>query len=90
MNAIDDNTTTIAIIKQRLQRALNPSELDIFDDSDAHIGHSGAKNGAGHFLLTIKSDALNSLSRVAQHQRIYAELDDLIPKKIHALGITIK
>ena len=63
----------------RVSRGL--SELDIFDDSDAHIGHSGAKNGAGHFLLTIKSDALNSLSRVAQHQRIYAELDDLIPKK---------
>ena len=46
--------STIKIIKQKLS-SLNPEKIEIIDESSNHIGHEGARNGGGHFLLTIVS-----------------------------------
>ena len=76
-------------IEQRLRQQFNPSFLHIIDDSDAHIGHSGAANGGGHFMLEIASDAFAGKTMLEQHRMIYQTLDDLMTKKIHALAIKI-
>lgn len=83
------NEATVTLIEQRLQAALEPSLLEIVDDSDAHIGHSGAIGGGGHFILKIRSQRFHGLSLLQQHRLIYAELDDLIPEKIHALSLDV-
>ncbi len=79
----------IELIKERLQAAFSPTELEIMDDSHKHIGHAGSKDGAGHFTVKIRASCFDSLSRVEAHKKIYCVLADLMPHKIHALRIII-
>jgi BolA protein len=79
----------ITVIRQRLQLAFSPAELNIIDDSEHHRGHVGSQGGAGHYTVEIAADCLCELSRVDAHRKIYAELNDLIPHEIHALQIRL-
>ncbi len=76
-------------IEKRLREQFSPSFLQIIDDGDAHIGHSGAANGGGHFILTIASPAFTGKSKLEQHRMIYQALGDLMQQEIHALAIKI-
>ena len=78
---------TSEIIKQKLNDTLNPELIEIIDDSAAHAGHAGAKNGGGHYNVTIVADIFNDKSLVQRHQLVYQALGDLMKKEIHALGI---
>ena len=78
---------TSEIIKQKLNATLNPELIEIIDDSAAHAGHAGAKNGGGHYNVTIVADIFNDKSLVQRHQLIYQALGDLMKNEIHALGI---
>ncbi|HXH03153.1 MAG TPA: BolA family protein [Candidatus Competibacteraceae bacterium] len=77
----------VALIEARLRAALSPTELRIEDDSAAHAGHAGARSGAGHFNVYIVSSAFAGKSLLARHRLVYAALDDLLQKEIHALSI---
>jgi BolA protein len=66
---------------------LDPSTLEIHDDSAEHAGHAGAAAGAGHFSLLIVSKAFSGVSRLERHQQVLNRLTDLIPHPIHALSI---
>ena len=79
----------IALIHERLTTALAPTHLEIIDESYLHKGHAGAKTGAGHFAIEISSKTLADKNAVQAHRLIYAALNDLIPKEIHALRIKI-
>jgi BolA protein len=74
-------------IRSRLSEAFSPSVLDIEDQSHLHVGHPGAASGGGHFAVTIEAEALNGLTRVARHRKIYAALGDMMGTEIHALTI---
>ncbi len=78
---------TSELIKQKLSNALNPELIEIIDDSAAHASHAGAKQGGGHFNVTIVSEEFIGKSLVQRHQLIYQALNDLMKKEIHALGI---
>ena len=73
-------------IKQELA-ALEPSRLEIIDDSALHAGHEGAKGGGGHYRLTIVSPQFAGKSTVARHRMIYAALGSMMQTQIHALAI---
>tara|TARA_B100000035_G_scaffold315484_1_gene336965 strand:+ start:20641 stop:20892 length:252 start_codon:yes stop_codon:yes gene_type:complete len=73
------------IITERLS-FLNPTKLKIINESHLHQGHSG-NNGGGHFNVLIESSAFKDKSRMEMHRLVYDALEDLIPKKIHALSI---
>lgn len=77
----------VAQIRARLERALAPEALEIFDESHLHAGHPGARDGRGHFRVRIVSDQFHGLPRLARHRRIYAALGDLMDTDIHALTI---
>ena len=79
----------IQLITQQLEQQLSPTQLEVIDDSALHIGHAGAKDGAGHFTIRIASPQFKGLNRVAQHRLVYDSLSALIPKEIHALAIII-
>ena len=66
---------------------LEPSALEIHDDSAQHAGHAGAANGGGHFSLLIVSNAFRGVSRLARHKQVIGRVDDLLPHPIHALSI---
>lgn len=78
------------IIESRLRVALSPTELQVWDDSDAHKGHAGAAKGGGHFEVLITSDRFSGLRPIARHRLVYDALGDLMRSRIHALSINAK
>ena len=78
--------STIKIIKQKLT-FLSPEKIEIIDESRKHIGHEGAKNGGGHFLLTIVSSNFYKKSTIERHRIIYDALGKMVGRDIHALSI---
>lgn len=72
-------------IRQRLTRALAPSELEVIDEGHKHAGH--VNEGAGHFHVRIVSAAFAGKQPLQRHRLVYATLDDLMDKGIHALSI---
>jgi len=79
----------LVMIRERLQNKFSPRLLEVIDDSHLHKGHAGAKDGAGHYTVNIQADYFNGKSRVSAHREIYAVLDDLIPREIHAVKISL-
>lgn len=79
----------IQLITERLS-ALNPTHLEIIDESHHHIGHEGAKDGAGHFRVIIASEQFTGVAPLARHRLVYDLVDDLIPYPVHALAIQVK
>lgn len=77
----------MALIEEKLRAAFAPSHLEIQDDSHKHIGHEGAKQGAGHYTINITSSCFKGKSLIDKHRMIYQVLAELIPQNIHALKI---
>ena len=80
------NAERIATVQERLA-ALEPSHIEVVDESHLHAGHAGAKGGACHLRVFISSPQFQGLSPVARHRLVYDRLQDLIPFPIHALAI---
>lgn len=78
----------VARIQGLLTAALAPLELEVRDDSAAHAGHAGARDGRGHFSVRIRAQCFAGEPRIARHRRVNAALEDLFKKEIHALSIT--
>jgi len=73
-------------IRARLS-ALDPSQLEIIDESHKHAGHAGAREGGGHFVVRIVSAQFSGKNTVARHRMIYYAMGDLMKRDIHALTI---
>ncbi len=78
-------------IEAQLLARLNPSRLEVLDESAAHAGHAGANaQGFGsHFRVRIASPAFAGKSRVARHRLVYDALQNFIDEGLHALAIEI-
>ena len=78
-------------IEAQLRERLNPSHLEVLDESALHAGHAGANaQGFGsHFRVRIASPAFTGKSRVARHRLVYDALQNFIDKGLHALAIEI-
>jgi BolA protein len=81
--------STLEILRERLA-TLEPTRMEIVDDSASHAGHAGARSGGGHFLLTIVSPRFAGLGTMARHRLVYAAAGDLMNGPIHALSITAR
>jgi BolA family transcriptional regulator, general stress-responsive regulator len=80
-------TDTATLIEEKLTTALNPTHLEIIDESHKHAGHAGAREGGGHFVVTIVSDQFAEKTLVQRHRMVYSAIDDLMKTAIHALSI---
>ena len=76
-----------AQIRTALEKSFQPTELLIKDQSHLHAGHEGAKDGKGHFDVTIVSAAFAGVNRVQRHRMVYDALRKLLETDIHALRI---
>lgn len=74
-------------IRQALEQAFQPELLEVADDSHRHVGHAGARDGRGHFDVTIVSAAFAGRAPLARHRAIYAALGEMMTTDIHALSI---
>ena len=77
--------TRIDRLRSALQ-TLNPTLLEIRDDSAKHAGHAGAREG-GHFHVVIATSAFKGVSPVERHRMVYAAAAELMGRDIHALSI---
>ncbi|MEK8033505.1 BolA family protein [Ideonella sp. DXS29W] len=75
-----------AAVQARLVETLEPIELQVHDDSAAHAGHAGAREGS-HLSVQIVSHRFTGLTRLARHRLVYDALSTLMPQGIHALAI---
>jgi BolA protein len=76
------------MIRRRLDAALQPTDLEIIDESHKHVGHAGAKDGRGHFKVTIVSKKFAGLRSLQRHRLVYDAVGDLMDTDIHALSIS--
>jgi len=78
-------------VERQLQERLQPTHLEVLDESAAHAGHSGANaEGYGsHFRVRIASPLFTGKSRVARHQLVYDALQNFFDQGLHALAIEI-
>jgi BolA protein len=75
----------------RLNSALQPTKVDLVDDSEQHRGHGGYNpEGESHFSLHIESAAFAGTSRIERQRMVYAALGDLMRERVHALSIRAK
>ncbi len=73
----------------RLTEKLNPSRLEVLDESAAHAGHAGSNGTAfgTHFRVRIASPFFTGKSRVACHRLVYDSLQIFIDQGVHAIAI---
>lgn len=81
------NAERIEKIRQRLTDTLTPESLEIEDESHLHVGHAGAKDGKGHFRVTLVSAHFMGIAPIKRHKLVYEAVGDLMETDIHALRI---
>ncbi len=75
-------------IEQRLSEAFAPvTEIDVIDQSAAHAGHAGAREGGGHFHVILVAEAFEGKSPVQRQRAVYAALSEEMKSTIHALSM---
>lgn len=79
-------TPVIEQLRERLTQALQPQQLHIEDESAAHLGHAGAREG-GHYAVRVVSRHFAGLTALARHRLVYSAAGDLLHNGIHALRI---
>lgn len=80
MSRIDQMRTLLA--------ALQPTQMEIIDDSHKHAGHAGARAGGGHYRLDIVSAQFVGKNTLARQRMIYSALGEMMKhNEIHALVI---
>ena len=86
---MDSVVITAENIGQTLQTTLEPTKLEVIDESYQHAGHAGANDsGVGtHFRVRITSPFFTNLTRVKQHRLVYDALRPYIDQGLHALAI---
>ncbi|MES2940105.1 MAG: BolA family protein [Pseudomonadota bacterium] len=80
---------TAEALRLRLAETLQPTVLEVIDESAAHMGHSGSDGtGAGtHFRVRIASPLFDGRARVARHRLVYDALREFTDRGLHALAI---
>jgi BolA protein len=79
--------TRTDLIRQRLQEALAPEMLEIEDESHLHAGHAGARDGRGHFRVTIVAPIFTGRSKIERHRLVFNAVSELMKTDIHALTL---
>ena len=77
-----------ATIESKLQAALQPTRVNVIDESELHKGHAGHRpGGESHFRVEIVAAAFEGQSRVARQRRVYEILADEFKAGVHALAL---
>ena len=88
-----DTSSTGPIAPEMLKRleVLQPSRVELIDDSEKHRGHGGYNPaGESHFSLAIESPAFAGKSRVERQRMVHSALGDLLRERVHALSIRVR
>lgn len=77
-----------ATIREKLVQALQPTRLEIVNESYLHAGHRNSPGtGESHFRVLVVSAMFAGKSRLARHRLVNEALAEELKGKIHALAI---
>lgn len=75
-------------IREKLMVALEPTRLDVINESEMHAGHrSSPGTGESHFRILVVSPKFAGVSRVNRHRLVNEALADELSGRIHALAL---
>lgn len=75
-------------MREKLIIGLNPTRLDIVNESELHAGHrSSPGTGESHFRILIVSESFTGKSRVERHRLVNDLLAEELAGRIHALAL---
>jgi BolA family transcriptional regulator, general stress-responsive regulator len=78
-------------IRDKLTSALNPTTLEIVDESYRHAGHAGARpGGETHFRVEVVAAVFQGKSRLERQRLVYAALKEEMSQQIHALSLVTR
>ena len=91
MNSSTGTGITAEALRLRLAERLSPTQVEVLDESAAHLGHAG-QDGTGqgtHFRVRIASPMFAGKAKVACHRLVYDALRDYIARErgVHAQAI---
>lgn len=78
-----------------LMQKLEPTKLELFNDSQKHAGHTQHLGGAGftgetHYRVVIESPLFTAVSRIDRQRMVMDLLKDEFNSGLHALEIKAK
>ncbi len=77
-------------LRDKLQAAFQPRELEIVDESESHRGHAGWREGGQtHFQVMIAAEAFGAMSRIERHRAVHRALGRDLVARIHALALKV-
>ncbi len=77
-------------MRAKLTEAFAPEALEIIDESEAHRGHGGYRDGGEtHFKIIIRAAAFNDMSRVARQRAVMAAVKAELDERVHALALEV-
>ena len=75
-------------IAARLTQALEPTRLEVINDSAKHRGHSGDDgSGESHFTVVVESPAFEGKNRLARQRMVLGALGDIPGERVHAFAM---
>ena len=78
-------------IRDKLTSALNPTTLEIVDESQRHAGHAGARpGGETHFRVEVVAAVFQGKSQLERQRLVYAALKEEMSQQIHALSLVTR
>lgn len=78
-----------ARLREKLMVALEPTRLDIVNESELHAGHRNSPGtGESHFRILIISPMFAGVSRVGRHRMVNDIISDELKGGIHALALS--
>jgi BolA protein len=76
-------------IREKLMVALEPTRLDVINESHLHAGHrSSPGTGESHYRVLVVSSAFAGKTRVARHRMVNEALADELAGRVHALALS--
>ena len=76
-------------LREKLMVALEPTRLDIVNESELHAGHrSTPGTGESHFRIMIVSPKFSGATRVTRHRMVNDVIADELKGRIHALALS--
>ena len=75
-------------IRNKLMVGLEPTRLDVINESHLHAGHAGSPGtGESHFRILVVSPAFAGRSRIERHRAVNQLLADELRDGVHALAM---
>ena len=78
-------------IRAALSAEFGVDSFEIVDDSEAHRGHGGYREGGeSHFNLAVTSAKFADMTRIQRHRAVHAALGPDLVSRIHALALQLR